>query len=328
MRRASLRALLPAGSFALLALLPGAAPVPRPISVSLRAAADRAAPLAVAFEARVPPGTTVSWDFGDGATALGPTPSHTFYRPGTYTVRVRTRLGEASSAGSLALEVKSLGPERARVTLLHAGREVAFSAEGSRVYAPPAPRWTLDGAAAPIPRATLPDGFHTLRLALPSGSGAELSTEVRFKTGLVENRADYDLEVWRLTNEARRDGWDCARQRPGGKPLAPLRRDPVLDRAALAQSAGMALGAYFDHTSPVDGSVPADRARAAGYVFRSVGENIAGGQPTPREVVDEWLRSPGHCHNIMGDYQDLGVAFVRRPGSRLGTYWAQVFGAR
>jgi uncharacterized protein YkwD len=39
-------------------------------------------------------------------------------------------------------------------------------------------------------------------------------------------------------------------------------------------------------------------------------------------VVDNWLKSPGHCKNIMNKaFKEVGVG-------RVGDYWTQNFGAR
>jgi uncharacterized protein YkwD len=65
--------------------------------------------------------------------------------------------------------------------------------------------------------------------------------------------------------------------------------------------------------------------QVTGLRVRASGENIAGGQQTPQEVVDAWLRSPGHCRNIMGDFTHLGVSYVNRPGTTYVNYWTQVF---
>ncbi|PJI51521.1 hypothetical protein CTI14_58765, partial [Methylobacterium radiotolerans] len=45
-----------------------------------------------------------------------------------------------------------------------------------------------------------------------------------------------------------------------------------------------------------------------------VAENIAAGQETPQEVVTGWLRSPGHCKNIMGDFTRIGLSFMALAG--------------
>ena len=47
------------------------------------------------------------------------------------------------------------------------------------------------------------------------------------------------------------------------------------------------------------------RAREGGHC---VGENIAMGQRTPREVVDGWMNSPGHRANILSSsFAEIGV---------------------
>lgn len=87
----------------------------------------------------------------------------------------------------------------------------------------------------------------------------------------------------------------------------------------------MALHGYFDHQSQVDGSQPADRANASGYAWSNVAENIAAGQTTPTVVVNDWLRSPGHCRNIMDDdLTEIGVSHVLNPQGR--PFWTQMFG--
>jgi uncharacterized protein YkwD len=78
---------------------------------------------------------------------------------------------------------------------------------------------------------------------------------------------------------------------------------------------------YFNHTG-LNGSSAGDRIIAAGYAWRSFGENIAKGYSTEQSVMDGWIRSEGHCKNIMNPgFKEMGVA-------RVGTYWTQEFGSR
>ena len=85
------------------------------------------------------------------------------------------------------------------------------------------------------------------------------------------------------------------------------------------------LNDYFDHQSR-DGRSPADRATAAGYPSRFVGENIAAGRPTAEGTVQQWLESPGHCVNMLSpEYGVLGVGHATTSRS-LGHYWTQLFG--
>ncbi|WP_027482102.1 CAP domain-containing protein [Deinococcus pimensis] len=310
-------------------LLAGSAPA-LDLSFGMRAAQDRLAPLTVTFTSPFPADADVTWDFGDGTSTRGGSPAHTFWTPGAYRVTVTVNSDGRRYTGAMDVQVRDAGPEQARVVLLLGlgeGRAV-FSEAGSRVYAPAQPRWTLNGRPVTGSPVTVPDGQNVVRLDLPGRTGT-VSREVRFTSGKLGGNAAFEAEVLRLTNDARARGYDCAAKRFGGGPVrGPLRRNANLDVAARAQSAGMAFGGYFDHVSALDGSAPGDRARASGYAWTKVAENIAGGQKTPQEVVTGWLQSPGHCRNIMGDYEEIGLSYVTRDGTTYGTYWTQVFGNR
>ncbi|HKX57868.1 MAG TPA: CAP domain-containing protein [Steroidobacteraceae bacterium] len=123
-------------------------------------------------------------------------------------------------------------------------------------------------------------------------------------------------------NEARRQKRRCGFKR--FEPSPPLAASATLQRAAKIQAEDMARRGVMEHAGG-DGSTPAERATRAGYAWRTVGENVAAGQSTPEQVVEEWLGSPRHCANIMSpDYTEMGVAVA---SSAAGVYWAQVFGA-
>lgn len=64
--------------------------------------------------------------------------------------------------------------------------------------------------------------------------------------------------------------------------------------------------------------------RSLQHTRQSVAENIALGQRTAREVVQDWMRSPGHRANILSRrHGRIGVAaFVARDGQ---IYWCQQF---
>ena len=101
----------------------------------------------------------------------------------------------------------------------------------------------------------------------------------------------------------------------------------TLNRAAAAHARDMADRSRLDHTGS-DGSSPAERATRAGYTWRFVGENIASGQATPEQVVEEWIGSSHHCANLMSaDFTEMGVGFAADSTSAGGIYWAQVFAA-
>ena len=55
-----------------------------------------------------------------------------------------------------------------------------------------------------------------------------------------------------------------------------------------------------------------------------VAENIAMGQQSTEEVIDAWMRSPGHRANMLnGGFRRIGVAAYRTPRDVI--YWCQQF---
>ncbi|MDB5044781.1 MAG: alkaline phosphatase [Deinococcus sp.] len=299
---------------------------PMSYSVRLSAEAEGRAPLDVTLAATVPGGYAVEWDFGDGQQGAGTQAQHTYYRAGSYTVRTRIVDGQGRlvSTATGRVDVQSGGAERAEVTLLLGSGEVRVSAVGSVAYAPGTPRFQVDGREVGPKAVALTAGTHRVTVKVPGSTGV-LERSLSFTMAPLGSSVPFDAEVLRLTNHARQRGWNCATQREGGPSLPPLSRHPQLDLAATAQSAGMALGGYFAHQSALDGSTPFRRVQATGMKPRSSAENIAAGQTSPQEVVDSWLRSPGHCRNIMGDYGSIGLSYVTRPGTKYKTYWTQVF---
>ncbi len=127
-----------------------------------------------------------------------------------------------------------------------------------------------------------------------------------------------------LVNQAR-----AAPRRCGGKSFAAapaLAWDTTLEQVAAQHASDMAANDYFSHTAR-DGSTPAQRVTRAGYPWRMTGENIAAGQLSPEAAVAGWIKSPGHCENLMNaGYTEMGVAAAVNSASQMGLYWAQEFG--
>lgn len=127
-----------------------------------------------------------------------------------------------------------------------------------------------------------------------------------------------------LTNDARAHARRCGDRQFA--PAPPVRANAQLGEAASSYAREMAQYQYLEHVGR-DGSTPAQRITRMGYVWRAVGENIAAGQGTAQDVVDDWLSSPGHCANIMNpEYVDMGAAFAVNMASGPAVYWAQEFG--
>ncbi|THF84951.1 PKD domain-containing protein [Deinococcus sp. KSM4-11] len=298
-----------------------------PFKVGYTASSEGRAPLLVTFHANIAPAYRVEWTFGDGGTANGTQVQHTYYHSGVYTMQARLldAQGRMVSRAQSTIDVQSAGPERSELTILLGQGQVQLSAVDSVYYTPTPPRLTLDGQTVTSRPVRLSEGPHRAVTAGITQGGQVQERSVSFTAAAFTGSVVYENEVLRLTNLARAHGWNCATLREGGPALPPLRQNVTLDVAALAQSAGMAVAGYFDHVSGLDGSTPMRRVQAAGMQPSAVGENIAAGHETPAQVVDGWLRSPGHCHNIMGDYSLIGLAYVNRPGTTYVRYWTQVF---
>jgi uncharacterized protein YkwD len=122
-----------------------------------------------------------------------------------------------------------------------------------------------------------------------------------------------------LVNDARKKGCQCG---DTWYPSAPaVTWNGLLEKAALLHSQDMYANKYFSHTAE-DGTGAGVRINVAGYKWKTFGENIAMGYGSEKAVVEGWLKSPGHCQNIMkASFKEMGVA-------KAGSYWTQDFGAK
>jgi uncharacterized protein YkwD len=120
-----------------------------------------------------------------------------------------------------------------------------------------------------------------------------------------------------------------AHLKSSGRPPAALdlRRNSLLDRAAQAHADDMLARSFYGHESP-EGRDAFYRARVAGYRGWMVGENIAQGQSTLREVMEGWMDSPEHRKNILNlEYTEAGFGLaVGRNAQGYQVLWVQVFG--
>jgi uncharacterized protein YkwD len=147
----------------------------------------------------------------------------------------------------------------------------------------------------------------------------------RFEAVAASDATAVAQRVLELVNEARAQQRRCGRQRMSATHALTL--SAALTRAAAAHAADMAESDFMGHRGS-DGSEVGERVRRAGYLWRSVGENVAAGQRDAETVVKAWLDSPGHCANLMGpQFTEMGVAFAPAPQSDLRILWAQVFAA-
>jgi len=123
--------------------------------------------------------------------------------------------------------------------------------------------------------------------------------------------------VFEMTNQHRR-----------AKGIAPLSQDAELRDVARAYSNDMLMRRFFDHTTPDGVSFHERISSNYHHWVRSIGENIwsAWGYKTSnalslaKEIVDDWLSSPGHRAILLDpDFTHLGVGVSARDGTILAT---------
>ncbi len=169
------------------------------------------------------------------------------------------------------------------------------------------------------------------------GSGAQTHSEEK-------NPSDYEAYkavALDAINAARAEGRTCGKY--GYMSPAPaVSWNDHLYASSLEHSRDMALSNTFSHTGsgtesdatakalhPGTGSRVAERIEHNGYgEWRRYGENIAAG--TSMDEVEEamagWLKSPGHCKNIMNPkFEEVGMALYYHKKSHYRYYWTQDF---
>ncbi len=72
-----------------------------------------------------------------------------------------------------------------------------------------------------------------------------------------------------------------------------------------------------------------ERAENYGYQWHRLGENLAGGttMDTPQKAIAAWLKSDGHCANLMNpNFTEVGMVRIKKEDSKYTHYWSQEFG--
>ena len=107
--------------------------------------------------------------------------------------------------------------------------------------------------------------------------------------------------------------------RSGNGQLTALSENSLLDASAAYKLQDMFKKQYFEHISP-SGVDPGTLVKSFGYDYIASGENlILGNFVNEKEVVQDWMDSPGHRANILNNrFADIGVAIVK------GTYKGRV----
>ncbi len=138
------------------------------------------------------------------------------------------------------------------------------------------------------------------------------------------NKNLFKQEFLTRINQIRQKGCNCGQTFM--PPAPPITWNDQLEDAAHGHALVMSERNYFSHTSK-NGRSMSDRVIEAGYNFKgyksfTVGENIAQGQMSIAEVMNGWLHSEGHCHNLMNPaFKEVGIAEIDH-------YWVQDFCGR
>lgn len=91
---------------------------------------------------------------------------------------------------------------------------------------------------------------------------------------------------------------------------ASLTMSSQLNNAAQAKANDMVSKNYWAHTAP-DGRQPWDFIAAAGYSYRTAGENLAYGALTSEQTERAWMNSSGHRANILrADFTQVGFGWM------------------
>jgi uncharacterized protein YkwD len=160
-----------------------------------------------------------------------------------------------------------------------------------------------------------------LNLAVVAGavfaSACSMTTKIPEKPSFYVNLSSPGAEVDSAAAASMISGY---RQNNG---RGPVTVDPVLTQIAKAHAAEMARKTKVGHDV---GSGGLDtRAKAAGYNYARIAENVAGGYQTLAEAFSGWRDSPDHKKNmLMPQATRIGIAVAQAPGYKYKVFWAMV----
>ena len=125
------------------------------------------------------------------------------------------------------------------------------------------------------------------------------------------NPEKFPAEVLRLVN--------LERAKVGA---SPLKFEDDLAASALIRARELPL--KFSHTRPNGQKCFTSMSQVAGYHI--LGENLAGGQTTPQQVVQAWMDSKTHRENILNkQFKEIGIVYYYQSNSKYKHYWVQHF---
>jgi uncharacterized protein YkwD len=164
------------------------------------------------------------------------------------------------------------------------------------------------------------DGLTTQPASTPATAAATTSTPaVATGNDFTCGIPNFQAEFLALVNSARAKGAVCGERTM--KPSRPLGWSGSLGLASSIHSEDMAVNDFFSHDSPRTGTLR-ERIHGTGYQYEEAGENLAGGQTTIAKAVNDWLKSPSHCANMLNpNFLEMGAACKNGSKTYYKTYW-------
>ena len=150
---------------------------------------------------------------------------------------------------------------------------------------------------------------------------AKVTDKVTAKgTGLIPQSSalpiSFNNQMLAEINALRKSGTTC-----GGEKMPPVKAlvwNAQLEKAAVVHVADMDANDHFSHAG-MDGTMPDDRIKSAGYEWERVGENIGQGYKDVSAAMKGWKESTNHCKQMMSaEVTEMGAA-------KKGKYWCQTF---
>ncbi|HZG26289.1 MAG TPA: CAP domain-containing protein [Chitinophagaceae bacterium] len=105
------------------------------------------------------------------------------------------------------------------------------------------------------------------------------------------------------------------------KGLAPLQMNNAISAEAEKHSSDMAARSVVFGHDGFENRVKKITQQIGGV--RASAENVANGQLSAKEVVEGWLKSPGHRRNIEGNFTLTGIGVV--PDKKGTLFYTQIF---
>jgi len=181
----------------------------------------------------------------------------------------------------------------------------------------------------------------TSLLCVACGGSSSAPTQIITKGSLEVAEQTTEDQILDAINKARAVARDCQDGKGLVSAAPALVWNHELYASAYEHSYDLAQSDTFSHygsgtESDITGSNNNkasyfnERIKAHGYVnYKTIGENIAGGQLSIEEAVEAWIDSPTHCTNLMNaEFKEVGVAVVTNSSSEYKIYWTQNFGSK